>query len=64
MALLIVYDTATTIQEQTNRRPFPLRISEGERDSRAFFNFLGLLGNMVRAESDKSSWLGENVQRL
>ena len=39
MALLIVYDAATAIQEQTNRRPFPLRISEGERVSRAFFNF-------------------------
>ena len=31
MALLIVYDATTAIQEQTNRRPFPLRISEGER---------------------------------
>ena len=30
MALLIVYDAATAIQEQMNRRPFPLRISEGE----------------------------------
>ncbi len=39
MALLIVYDAATVIQEQTNRRLFPLRISEGERVSRAFFNF-------------------------
>ena len=32
-------DAATAIQGQTLRRPFPLRISEGERDSRAFFNF-------------------------
>ena len=41
MSLLIVYDGAAAIQEQTNRRPFPLRISERERDSRAFFNFGG-----------------------
>ena len=39
MALLIMVDAATAIQEQTLRRPFPLRISEGERVSRAFFNF-------------------------
>ena len=39
MALLIVYDAATAIQEQTIRRPFPLRISEEEGVSRAFFNF-------------------------
>ena len=57
MALLIVYDGAAAIQEQTLRGPFPLRISERERerDSRAFFNFLVLRGNMVRGESDKSS---------
>ena len=41
MALLIMADAATAIQEQTNRRPFPLRISEREKDSRAFFNFFG-----------------------
>ena len=40
MALLIVYGAATTDQEQTNRCPFPLRISEGVRVLRAFFNFL------------------------
>ena len=45
MALLIVYDATTAIQEQTNRCPFPLRISEGESDSRAFFNFFVLLGH-------------------
>ena len=39
MALLIVYDAATAIQEQTIRRPFLLRISEEESVSRAFFNF-------------------------
>ena len=39
MALLTVNDAATAIQEQTIRRPFPLRISEGESVSRAFFNF-------------------------
>ena len=39
MALLIMVDAATAIQEQTNRRPFPLRFSERERDSWAFFNF-------------------------
>ena len=39
MALLIEYHGAAAIQEQTLRRPFPWRISEGERDSRAFFNF-------------------------
>ena len=39
MALLIMYDAATAIQEQTNRRLFPFRISEGERDSWVFFNF-------------------------
>ena len=32
-------DATTAIREQTNRRPFPLRISEQERDLRAFFNF-------------------------
>ena len=39
MALLIVYDAATATQQQTNRRPFPLRISGEERDWRTFFNF-------------------------
>ena len=39
MALLIMVNAASAIQEQTNRGPFPLRISEGERDSQAFFNF-------------------------
>ena len=63
MALLIMVDAATAIQEQTNRRPFPLMISERERFA-GFLQFLVLLGNMVRAESDKSSWLGENVRRL
>ena len=47
MALHIVYDAATAIQEQTNKRPFPLRFSEGE--SFAGFSSM-LLGNMVRAE--------------
>ena len=63
MALLIVYDAATAIQEQTNRRPFPFRISEGESFA-GFLQFLVRQGNMVRAESDKSSWLGENVRQL
>ena len=63
MALLIMVDAATAIQEQTLRRPFPLRISEGARFA-GFLQFLVLLGNMVRAESDKSFWLGENVRRL
>ena len=39
MVLLIVYDAAATIQEQTIRRPFLLEISEEESVSRAFFNF-------------------------
>ena len=39
MALLIMVDSATAIQEQMLRHPFSLRISEGERDSWAFFNF-------------------------
>ena len=39
MALLIMVDEATTIREQTNRRPFPLGISDRKRDSQAFFNF-------------------------
>ena len=39
MALIIMVDEATTIREQTLRRPFPLRISDRERDLRAFFNF-------------------------
>ena len=39
MALLIAYDAATAIQEQTIRCPFPLRISEEERVSLVFFNF-------------------------
>ena len=34
-------DAATAIQEETLRCPFLLRISEGESDSRAFFNFCG-----------------------
>ena len=51
MALLIMVDAATAIQEQTNRRPFPLRVSERERERFAgFLQFLVLLGNMVRAE--------------
>ena len=51
MALLIVIDEATTIREQTNRRPFSLGISERERERLAgFIQFLVLLGNMVRAE--------------
>ena len=49
MALLIVYDAATAIQEQTIRRPFLLRISEEESVSRAF-QFLVLLGKMARDE--------------
>ena len=63
MALLIVYDAATAIQEQRIRRPFPLRISE-EASFAGFQQFLVLLGNMVRAEEDSSSWLGENVRWL
>ena len=39
MVLLIVYDAALAIQEQTIRRPFLFSISEEERVSRAFFNF-------------------------
>ena len=39
MALLIVYDAATAIQEQTIKRLFLLTISEGESVSRAFLNF-------------------------
>ena len=43
MALLIVVDTATAIQEQTIKHLFLLRISEEERVLQAFFNFwLGL----------------------
>ncbi len=39
MALLIVVDAAAAIEEQTIKRLFLLTISEGERVSRAFFNF-------------------------
>ena len=39
MALLIVYDAAAAIQEQTVKRLFLLKISEEESVSRAFFNF-------------------------
>ena len=39
MTLLIVYDAAAAIQEQTIKRLFLLRISEEEGVSRAFFNF-------------------------
>ena len=49
MALLIVYDAAAAIQEQTIRRPFLLRISE-EESFVGFLQFLVLLGKMVRAE--------------
>ena len=63
MALLIMVDAATAIQEQTLKRPFPLRISERESDS-GFLRFLVLLGKKVRVESDKSSWFSENVRRL
>ena len=41
MALLIVYDAATVIQEQTLRRPFPLRISDGERKFRGLSLIFG-----------------------
>ncbi len=47
MALLIIVDAATAIQEQTNRRPFPLRISERarerERERERFAGFLQFL---------------------
>ena len=41
MALLIVYDGAAAIQELTLRRPFPLRISEREREIRGLSSFFG-----------------------
>ena len=39
MALLMVYDAAAAIQEQTIKRLFLLTISEEESVSQAFFNF-------------------------
>ena len=62
MALIIMVNEATTIREQTNRRPFPLRISdrERERDSSIF----------SAARKYGSDWIGqviligENVRRL
>ena len=57
MALIIMVDEATTIRESFED------FCPRERFA-GFLQFLVLLGNMVRAESDKSSWLGENVRRL
>ena len=50
MALLIVYDAAAAIQEQTIRRPFPLRISEEESVFAGFLQFLVLIEKMGWAE--------------
>ena len=47
-------DAATTIRKQTNRRPFPLGISERESDSRAFFNFSA-------ARKYGSGWIGQVI---
>ena len=55
MALLIVYDAATAIQEQTNRRPFPLRISEREREIRRLSSVFGA------ARKYSSGWIGQVI---
>ena len=52
MALLIMYDDAAAIQEQTVKRLFLLEIFEEEGISRAFFNFFGA------ARKDGSGWIG------
>ena len=41
MALLIMVDAATAIQEQTLRRPFPLSITKGEREIRGISSIFG-----------------------
>ena len=41
MALLIVDDAAAAIQEQTIKRLFLLRISEGEREFRGLSSIFG-----------------------
>ena len=41
MAILIVYDAAATIQEQTVKRLFQLKISEEESVLAGFLQFFG-----------------------
>ena len=53
MVLLLVYDVATAIQEQTNRRRFPLRISEGE--------FRGLSSIFGATRKYGSVWIGQVI---
>ena len=55
MALLIVYDAATAIQEQTIRRPFPLRISEEVREFRGVSLIFGA------ARKYGSGWIGQVI---
>ena len=55
MALLFVYDGAAAIQEQTLRRPFPLRISERERE------FRGLSSVFGAARKYGSGWIGQVI---
>ena len=55
MTLLIMVDAATAIQEQTLRRPFPLRISEGEREIRGVSSIFGA------ARKYGSCWIGQVI---
>ena len=54
MALLIVYDATTAIQEHTIRRPFPLRISEESE-------FRGLSSIFGAARKYGSGWIGQVI---
>ena len=55
MALLIVYDGAAAIQEQTLRRRFPLRISKWEREIRGLSSIFGA------ARKYGSGWIGQVI---
>ena len=56
MALLIMVDEATTIREQTNRRPFHLGISERERERER--KIRGLSSIFGAARKYGSGWIG------
>ena len=55
MALLIMVDAVTAIEERTLRRPFPLRISEGEREIRGLSSIFGA------ARKYGSGWIGQII---
>ena len=57
MALFIVVDETTAIREQTNRRPFPLKISDRERER----EIRGLSSIFGAARKYGSGWIGQVI---